>query len=440
MTREEFQREFNSKTVAYQPRFRRDDRPVVVEVPDGAQSPAGHALLCGLTNQLARAHQRLVLVGDLSQPLLCPDVFAASTLMAATVGVATAINPFIEIDVVERVPHAPALASFSLGPGSGGLQLGCSGWRATTGATAIIGADERDIWGAMLASCLGAWVAFQRLVGESPILNDGYSLWEYARPGQDGPRDFGPLDVGRVLQVGVGGVGAALDYWLALSGIAGNWTLADGDLVDISNLNRQLIFMATDAGYPAGEQKNKAERAATRLGPTATASAHWYGADQDVVDAEYDVVLALANERGVRGALQDRQPPVLLHATTSPSSQAQVHRHIGGLDDCIRCRLPGGAPQLNCSEISLDSRDESDAALPFLSGTAGLLLAVALARLSVGALDQSPRNLAVVDFAGRSPTSQMVRTTCRAECRSWTSSRARQAMAAGTRDERVIRA
>lgn len=411
-----FQREFNSKTIAYQSRYRERDLPVIVEVPDAAHSPAGHTLVCALINLLARAHQRLVLVGNLDEPLLCRDVFGYGTLIGATAGLAAEINPFAHVDVVERLPRSAAITSISVGPGASALQLGCQGWQALTGRQARIVDGESEPWGALLAACLGAWAAFQRLIGERPALADRYSLWEYGRYGKDGPSALGPLNVGTVLQVGVGGVGAALDYWLALVGVGGAWTLVDGDQVEVSNLNRQLLFTAADAGY-GGVAQNKAVRAAALLPAPATASPRWYGEDHDIVAGAYDVVLALANERGVRGALQDRRAPILLHATTSASSQAQLHRHIPGLDDCIRCRLPGDAPRLSCSEVRIDARDESDSALPFLSGTAGLLLASSLARLTVGVISDSGRNLHVVDLAGVAPATQSLRSHCRSHCR-----------------------
>lgn len=434
MTTEEFEREFHSRTVAYQPRFRGDDRPVVVVVSDEAHTVAGHVLLSALMNQLARAHRRLVVVGDLEVPLLCADPFGTRTLAEATVGLAAAINPGITVDVVEARPDTEAIITLHLGRGPGDLQLGCSGWRALSGEQVAIGGGAGDIWGAMLASCLGSWAAFARLLGDDPRLADSYSLWDFGdSAGGEGTRVDGPLDVGRVLQVGVGGVGAALDYWLGLAGLSGSWTLVDGDCVEVSNLNRQLSFVAADAGYPDRHPLNKAEAGARRLGPVATASPAWFGEDKAVVEDTYDVVLPLANERGVRPAVQDRQSPVLLHATTSANYQAQLHRHIGGRDDCIRCRLPGDAPQLGCSKVALDDTGESDAALPFLSGAAGLLLATGLVRLADGALEASDRNLFAIDFAGKVPGAQRLRLACRDGCRSWASTEVRADAGAGTR-------
>jgi molybdopterin-synthase adenylyltransferase len=415
MTRQEFEAHLREATLAYQPRFRADSRPVVIEVSEAAHTPAGHALLCALTNQLARTHRRIVFVGDLARPLLCRDSFGHVRLDEASAGLAREINPPIAVDVVERTPRVEAIARLGIGAG-GELALGAHDWHATLRREGEVGTCHADIWGAMLASCLGAWYAFQRLLGERPAPAPAYSLWRLAGgESQDGPATGGPLDLGRVMQVGAGGVGAALDYWLGLVGVDGSWTIVDGDAVEVSNLNRQLLFHAADAGYPDGMAHNKAKLAAARLGPSAHASPKWYGDDPAVVEADYDVVLALANERGAREALQDRRPPILLHATTSANHQAQLHRHLPGLDDCIRCRIPGEVARLRCGGGKIPEVS-SDAALPYLSGLAGLMLAAAIARASAGHLGDQATNLAVLDLGTTTLHAQRARLSCRDGC------------------------
>jgi molybdopterin/thiamine biosynthesis adenylyltransferase len=199
-------------------------------------------------------------------------------------------------------------------------------------------------------------------------------------------------------------------------GLNGDLTIVDADRVETPNLNRQLIFTARDAGYPDGEMKEKAERAAARLGPRAVPEPHWYGESDAIVNADYDIVLALANERGAREALQDRRSPVLLHATTSPNHQAQFHRHLPGKDDCIRCRVPGTAAKTACATAPV-TEARSDAALPYLSGLAGLMLAAALARHGVGMLADGDANLAVIDLGGTRVAYQTMSLQCQANCR-----------------------
>lgn len=418
MTREQFEAEFDSRTVAYLPGFVHATEPLVIVVGSKGHTPAGDALLVSLANQVARAHRRVVFVGDLDRPLLCADVFGAGTLAQATAGLAQAINPFIEVDVVRHAPPVEPLLTIGVGAESDvELALGCEDWLAHVGREATVGDDEASIWGGLLASCLGASAAIHRILGTSGLPLGSFSLWDYVRSsGAQGPRRTGPLDVGRVLQVGAGAVGSALDFFLAFFGVRDDWTIVDGDAVDVSNLNRQLLFLARDAGFPVGEPVNKAERAAELLG--ASFSRSWFGENEVIVEGEYDLVLALANDRGARSALQGRQPTVLMHATTSRSWQAQLHRHVAGRDDCIDCRLPPDTPRFTCAteDVETPTGQHFDAAIPPLSATAGLLLAAEVVKLQESVLVAEPLNFTAVELSSPTPRVQRKLRRCRDEC------------------------
>lgn len=77
------------------------------------------------------------------------------------------------------------------------------------------------------------------------------------------------LKSARVLVVGAGGLGSPVIAYLAGAGV-GRLTILDPDTVDVSNLQRQVIYAAADAGRP------KAERArvyAEALNPHAAVAA-----------------------------------------------------------------------------------------------------------------------------------------------------------------------
>ena len=66
------------------------------------------------------------------------------------------------------------------------------------------------------------------------------------------------LEKSHVLVVGLGGVGAFVAEFLARAGV-GALTIVDGDVVDVTNKNRQLIALDSTIGQP------KATLVATRL-------------------------------------------------------------------------------------------------------------------------------------------------------------------------------
>lgn len=413
MNAEEFERRFNSRTLSYTSRPTDDERPVVVEITETAHNPAGHLMATSLANLLVRAHRRLVFRGELDRGLLCRSPFGHRSLAQATVGLAEDIRPTADVWTSDEELDEDPLIELSIG-GPGEMALGATGWVAELGGEGAIGADEGSLFGAMLAACLGARAAFARLLGEdSGALR--VSLWD-PRGGGDGPSVTPPLSLGNVLQVGAGGVGGALDLWLASLGSDGEIVIVDGDLVEIENLNRQLIFIAADAGIRDGKLCNKAGAAAARLGSGATPSRAWYGEVDAIVERNYDIVLPLANEYGAREALQDRRPPALLHATTGANHQAQLHRHLPGLDDCIRCRLPGQAARTACSTATLPGPEAGDAALPYLSGLAGLLLLTSMVKQSLGLLADEPHNLLSVELLGLTPRVSAFNCGCNREC------------------------
>ncbi len=56
----------------------------------------------------------------------------------------------------------------------------------------------------------------------------------------------------RVAIVGLGGTGSVLACWLARAGV-GHLALMDRDLVDVSNLHRQILYAQADVGRPKAE-------------------------------------------------------------------------------------------------------------------------------------------------------------------------------------------
>ena len=106
----------------------------------------------------------------------------------------------------------------------------------------------------------------------------------------------------RALIVGVGGLGNPAAQFLASAGI-GRLTLVDADSVDLTNLQRQILFELADVGAP------KVEAAAKRLAainpePTIVALARRVDADAlDSLVSDADVVLDCTDNFATRHAI-----------------------------------------------------------------------------------------------------------------------------------------
>ncbi|HEX2999474.1 MAG TPA: HesA/MoeB/ThiF family protein, partial [Armatimonadota bacterium] len=60
------------------------------------------------------------------------------------------------------------------------------------------------------------------------------------------------LKAARVLCIGAGGLGSSVNLYLAAAGV-GHLTLIENDVVDRSNLQRQVLYQTRDEGRPKAE-------------------------------------------------------------------------------------------------------------------------------------------------------------------------------------------
>ncbi len=353
------------------------DTPITVRVgPASAQTRAGQVCLLALVDLLARLHRHI----DLG--IAYATLADGTTLADAAVAIARAINPYIDL--------APAADGPSVGIGGDvpacTWHLGARGWLAVLDRNPQeVRGDEQTIWGAMLAACFGSAAMYWHAHGHD-LVPTRLSLWDLGE--DEGPPQVGPLDIGSVVVVGAGAVGAGLAYWLNVIGVVGAWTFVDGDRVELHNTNRSMGYTATDAGWPGSEGSFKANVAA-RLARV-DSFVGWYHDWMASGPARPDLIVTLANGAGVRHVIGQRMEPILLHASTSREFTAELHRHRPTYDQCIACRFPDpGEPLFECSTAPMpkdEGGESADAALPFLSATAALLLVGALSQLPDGPL------------------------------------------------------
>jgi sulfur-carrier protein adenylyltransferase/sulfurtransferase len=182
----------------------------------------------------------------------------------------------------------------------------------------------------------------------------------------------------RVLVVGAGGLGSPASLYLAAAGV-GTLGIIDHDRVDLSNLQRQLLFATSDVGA------SKALTARTRLralNPDITVIAHDLelraGNALELLHP-YDLVLDGSDRLATRYLVNDAC--VLLG---KPLVSAAIHRfegqamsYVPGRGPCYRCLFPQSAEGLvpNCAEAGV---------LGVLPGMLGALQATEAIKLVLG--------------------------------------------------------
>jgi molybdopterin/thiamine biosynthesis adenylyltransferase/rhodanese-related sulfurtransferase len=174
-------------------------------------------------------------------------------------------------------------------------------------------------------------------------------LAEVGRAGQE------KLRAARVLIVGAGGLGSPAALYLAASGV-GTLGIVDGDHVDLSNLQRQILFSAADVGQP------KALAASRRLGalnPEIAVVAHALELRADNVGAlvrSYDLVIDGTDRTAVRYLVND-----VCVILGKPLVSAAIHRfegqamtYVPGRGPCYRCLFPdANAAAVTCAEAGV---------------------------------------------------------------------------------------
>ena len=156
-----------------------------------------------------------------------------------------------------------------------------------------------------------------------------------------GARGQKALKAARVLVVGAGGLGSPAAMYLAAAGV-GTLGLVDFDVVDLSNLQRQLLHGTPDVGRP------KLESAAERihaLNPEVTLRPHPLRLTADNalgLFAQYDLVLDGTDTFATRYLINDA-----CVLTGKPNVSASVFRFEGQLSvfctpegPCYRCLYP----------------------------------------------------------------------------------------------------
>ncbi len=183
----------------------------------------------------------------------------------------------------------------------------------------------------------------------------------------------------KVFLVGAGGLGCPAAYYLAAAGV-GKLGIADGDDVDHSNLQRQILHSSKDVGYP---KALSAKATLEELNPDVEVVPYIQRLNsENILDIikDYDVVLDGSDNFPTRYLVNDAC--VLLKKPLSHGSifrfEGQVTTILPGEGPCYRCLFetpPPAGMVPSCQEAGV---------LGVLPGVIGVIQATEVVKLLLG--------------------------------------------------------
>jgi len=208
----------------------------------------------------------------------------------------------------------------------------------------------------------------------------------------------------KVLLLGAGGLGSPTALYLAAAGV-GTIGIVDDDVVDLSNLQRQVIHTTDRIGTP---KVDSAEAAMTALNPDVNVVKYETRLDasniMEIIEG-YDVIVDGADNFPTRYLLNDAtvrlKIPVVSASILGFDGQLSVFAPYEG--PCYRCLYPVPPP------AELAPSCGANGVLGVLPGTMGLLQATEVVKLVVGAGEPLIGRLLLYEALGATFTELKVR-------------------------------
>ncbi|WP_434601830.1 molybdopterin-synthase adenylyltransferase MoeB [Pseudomonas sp. Z4-7] len=203
------------------------------------------------------------------------------------------------------------------------------------------------------------------------------------------------LKQGRVLIIGLGGLGAPVALYLVAAGV-GELHLADFDTVDLTNLQRQIIHDTDSVGLT---KVDSAVRRLTAINPEVRLVSHSTAMDEDSLAgavAAVDVVLDcsdnFATREAVNAACVTAAKPLVSGAAIRLEGQLSVFDPRRPESPCYHCLYGHGSEaELTCSEAGV---------LGPLVGLVGSLQALEALKLLAGFGEPLVGRLLLIDALG----------------------------------------
>jgi len=197
----------------------------------------------------------------------------------------------------------------------------------------------------------------------------------------------------RALVVGAGGLGCPAALYLAASGV-GRLTLADPDKVDLTNLQRQVLYRTDSVGAPKVEAARTALAALNPEVEVVPLERRLDAASFDPLVAEADVVLDCSDNFATRHALNracvKARKPLVSGAAIRFDAQIAVFDLRKDDAPCYACLYPeeGEIEEVQCSQMGVFAP---------MTGAVGALQAMEAVKLLAGAGESLNGRLLLLD-------------------------------------------
>lgn len=182
------------------------------------------------------------------------------------------------------------------------------------------------------------------------------------------------------LVIGAGGLGSPAALYLASAGI-GRITLADGDTVDHTNLQRQILHTADRVGMAKAESGRTALHAINPEVNVVPLKERLSGPELDALVAAADVVLDCTDNFATRHAINRacvaHRKPLVSGAAIRFDGQVSVYDMRQGDSPCYHCLFPEGedAEEVRCAVMGVFAP---------LTGIVGTMQAAEALKLAAG--------------------------------------------------------
>lgn len=296
---------------------------------------------------------------------------------------------YLELRIEERVPDAAKTVVVMCGGGTRSLF-------AADSLRHLGYSDVRSVSGGF-----SRWKSLG-LPFETPKVLDSLSRERYSRHlllPEVGEQGQIRLLNSKVLLVGAGGLGSPAAYYLGAAGV-GTLGIVDHDIVDRSNLQRQILHTESAVGKPKVES---ARRAIQNLNPDVNVvgyQTHLESSNVEAILGGYDVVVDGTDNLATRYLINDACVKLGI-----PNVHAAVYRFEGQVTvfwpryaarrgGCYRCMFPEPPPPESapsCSEIGV---------LGVLPGVMGLLQAVEVIKILLNVGDPLVGRMLYYDALG----------------------------------------